>query len=77
MSLPMAQISFSESFLRGQRDGQLLAEDTPGKMEAEIHREAELQLRLLSSMGVHVQVPHEYIQGLLTGYQALESNKGE
>ena len=60
----------SESFQLGQRDGQLLAEDFPGRTEVEIRREAELQLRLHSSAGICIQTPDEYIQGLFAGYQA-------
>ncbi len=63
------QNTLSESFLRGRRDGQLLAEDLPGRTEAETSREAELQLRLLAATGVCIQVPQDYIQGLFVGYQ--------
>ncbi len=65
------QSPLSESFLRGQRDGYLLAEDFPGRTEAELRREAEVQLRLLSSMGIPIQTPDEYVQGLFKGYQFL------
>lgn len=63
------QVPHAESFLRGQRDGQLLAEDCPGRSESDLRAEAELQLRLLSSAGVILQAPGEYVQGLFAGYQ--------
>lgn len=65
------QLPVSESFLRGQRDGRLLAEDFPEQTEAELLREAQIQLRLLSSMGIPIEMPDEYVQGLFNGYQFL------
>jgi hypothetical protein len=64
------QAARTESFWRGQRDGQRLAEDCPGCSKSDLRAEAELQLRLLSSVGVVLGAPDEYVQGLFAGYHA-------
>jgi hypothetical protein len=69
------QLPHSESFLRGLRDGRLLAEDCPGRSESDLRTEVALQLHLLAEAGVILQAPNEYVRGWFAGYQTNRRRK--